>query len=300
MKILIAGSSGLVGRALRPELSAAGHAVFQLVRPPQIPGKGQISWNPETGELNRHAAAGADAVVNLAGASIGEQRWSERHKELLRRSRIDSTRALVEAIGKHKPRPRVLVSASAVGYYGNRGDEELDEDSGPGEGYLAQLVVDWEAESLRAEELGIRTVLFRFGLILSARGGGLGQMVGPFRLGFGGRLGSGRQWMTWLALADAVGMVRAALEDEKWRGAYNAVAPQAVTNLEFTKALGHVLRRPTLLPVPIFVLRMIFGEMADEMILASQRARSKRLAETGYTYRYPELEPALREAITHS
>jgi uncharacterized protein (TIGR01777 family) len=298
MKILIAGSSGMVGRPLQRVLSAAGHAVFPLIRPPRIAAAGQVAWNPKTGAMDLDAAAGADAVVNLAGSNIGEQRWTESRKALLRTSRIDSTRALVAAIGKLDPRPRALVSASAVGYFGDRHDEPLDENSPAGDGFLAQLCVDWEAEALRAEELGIRTVLLRFGVILAAHGGALAQMLGPFRMGVGGRLGSGKQWMTWISLADAVHMVKEAIESERWRGAYNAVAPEPVTNADFTRALGRVLHRPTIFPVPAFALRAFFGEMADQMILASQRAHSKRLAETGYSYSQPELEPALRKAIT--
>lgn len=299
MKILIAGSSGLVGSALASALSAAGHSVFPLVRPPQVAGAGQVQWNPETGDMDLGAAAGAEAVVNVAGATIA-RRWSEERKQLLRTSRIDSTRALVEAIAKLEPRPRVLVSASAVGYYGDRGDERVDEESGPGDGFLARLTVDWEAEALRAETFGIRTVLLRFGVILSAKGGALEQMLGPFKLGVGGRLGTGRQWMAWIALDDVVGMTRAAIENEEWRGAYNAVAPEQVTNEVFTKALGRVLRRPTVFPVPAVALRVLFGEMADEMLLASQRVEPKRVAQTNYSYSHPGLEPALRHVITDS
>ncbi len=300
MKILIAGSSGLVGNALFPSLSAAGHVVFPLIRPPQIAGEKQVGWNPETGEMDLEAAAGAEAVVNLAGASIAGSRWSEERKRVLRTSRIDATRALVDALAKLEPRPRVLVSASAVGYYGNRGDEQLDEDSAPGEGFLAKLAADWEAEAMRAEEFGIRTVLLRFGVILSGKGGALAQMLGLFKLGVGGRSGSGRQWMAWVAMADVVGMIREAIENDEWRGAYNCVAPEPVTNAEFTKALGRVLHRPTIFPVPPVALRTVFGEMADDMLLASQRVEPKRVGQTGYSYSYSGLELALREAITQS
>jgi uncharacterized protein (TIGR01777 family) len=300
MKILIAGSSGLVGNALYPVLTAAGHVVFPLVRPPRVAGEKQVAWNPETGEMDLDAAAGTEGVVNLAGASIAGSKWSESRKRELRASRIDATRALVDAIAKLEPRPRVLVSASAVGYYGNRGDERLDEGSAPGEGFLAKLAADWETEALRAETFGIRTVLLRFGVILSGKGGALAQMLGPFRMGVGGRLGSGRQWMAWVAMADVVGMIRAALESETWRGAYNCVAPEPVTNAEFTKALGRVLHRPTIFPVPPIALRTLFGEMADDMLLASQRVEPKRVAATDYSYAHTGLEPALREAITQS
>lgn len=298
MKILIAGASGLIGSALASTLRGGGHAVFPLVRPPRIASPGQVSWNPEWGEMDAAAAAGADAVVNLAGANVGERRWSESRKRELRSSRVDTTRALVETLARLDSLPRSFVSASAVGYYGSRGDDPLDETSPAGTGFLARLCADWEAEALGAERRGMRTVVLRFGVILSRRGGALAQMLGPFRLGLGGRLGDGRQWMPWIGLDDAVGMLREAVEGDRWRGAYNAVAPEPVTNLEFTKALGRTLRRPTFFPVPRAALRTLFGEMADEMLLASQRVRSLRLPETGYSYSYPELEPALRRAIT--
>jgi uncharacterized protein (TIGR01777 family) len=300
MKILITGSSGLVGSAARQALEARGHALFPLVRPPRLAGPGEAAWNPETGEMDLPAASGAEAVVNLAGASIADGSWSEARKRLLRSSRIDLTRALVDSIAKLDPRPRVLVSASAVGYYGNRGDERLDEHSAPGEGFLAKLAADWETEATRAESLGVRTVILRFGMVLSGHGGALAQLLGPFRLGVGGRLGSGRQWMSWISISDAVGMIRAAVENETWRGAYNCVAPQPVTNTEFTKTLGRVLRRPTVFPVPRFALRTVFGEMADDMLLASQRAEPKRALQAGYSYSHQGLEPALRAIITSS
>lgn len=300
MKVLIAGSSGLVGKALQHELKAAGHSVFPLIRPPQVAVREQIAWDPQEGTLDLEKAAGTDAVVNLAGANIAERRWSEGWKKVLRTSRLDSTRSLVDSIGKLDPRPRVFVSASAVGYYGDRQDQLLDEDSPGGAGFLAQLCTDWEAEAMRAGQLGIRTVVLRFGAVLSAKGGALAQMIGPFRLGVGGRLGTGRQWMTWIAMPDTIGLIREAIENERWRGAYNAVAPEPVRNEQFTKVLGRVLHRPTIFPVPAFALRMAFGEMADQMILASQRAVSKRVVQDGYSYSYPELEPALRKAITES
>ncbi len=300
MKILIAGSSGLVGSALRASLLRDGHTVLPLVRPPIVASGGQVEWNPETGEFGAEAAAGADAVVNLAGASVAEGRWTERRKRLLRSSRIEATRTLVNAMAKLEPRPRVFVCASAVGYYGDRGDEKLDEESAAGSGFLAELVRDWEAEAARAETFGIRTVMLRLGIVLTARGGALAQMIGPFRLGIGGRLGSGKQWVSWLSMADTIGMFRAAIEDARYRGAYNAVAPLPVTNAEFTRALGHVLHRPAVFPVPGVVLRTMFGEMADQMLLASQRVEPKRAVQNGYSYSYRELEPALRAALNES
>ncbi len=300
MKILIAGSSGLVGSTLRASLLRDGHTVLPLVRPPIVASEGQVGWNPETGEFGAEAAAGANAVINVAGASVAEGRWTERRKQVLRTSRVEATRGLVDAMAKLVPRPQVFVCASAVGYYGDRGDEKLGENSTTGSGFLAELVSDWEAEASRAETFGIRTVMLRLGIVLTARGGALAQMIGPFRLGIGGRLGSGRQWMSWLSMADTTGMFRAAIEDERYRGAYNAVAPEPVTNAEFTRMLGRMLHRPTLFPVPAVALRAIFGQMAGEMLLASQRVEPSRAVQNGYSYSYQDLEPALRAALDES
>jgi uncharacterized protein (TIGR01777 family) len=293
------GSSGLVGAALSARLRGEGHIVAPLVRLPRVAGPGEVAWNPDTGEMDLAAAAGADAVVNLAGASIGEGRWSENRKQVLRSSRIDSTRRLVDALARLDPRPKTLVSASAVGYYGDRGEERLTEESAPGDDFLARLVRDWEAEARRAESLGMRVVILRFGVILSAKGGALVQMLGPFRMGVGGRLGSGRQWMSWIALDDIVGILRDALANSDWTGVYNAVAPEPVTNAQFTRALGRAVHRPTLFLVPRFALRILLGEMADGMVLASQRVEPARLVSAGYSYSYPGLEPALLKVLSN-
>jgi len=298
MNILIAGSSGMIGIAISARLRASGHTVLSFVRPPMIAGQGQVAWNPETGEMDLEKAAGAQAVINLSGASIAGSRWSETRKALLRSSRIDSTRKLVEALARLGPRPKVLVSASAVGYYGNRGDELLTEESAPGDGFLARLVQEWEKEARRAEEFGIRTVMFRFGIVLTAKGGALAQMLGPFRMGVGGRLGSGRQWMSWISLVDMLRLLEEGVANEGWSGAYNAVAPQPVTNAEFTRTLARALHRPAIFPVPPMALRALFGEMADEMLLASQRVEPRRLREQVYSYSHERLEPALRELLT--
>src|SRR5260370_28229060 len=248
MKILIAGSSGLVGTALGSVLARAGHTVCRLVRPQSAAGEGAtegfaVAWNPGTGELGG-AGVGADAVVNLAGASIAGGRWTAQRKELLRASRIDTTRALVSALAKMNARPGVLVSASAIGYYGHRGDETLTEDSKPGTDFLAGLAQEWEAEALTAEALGIRVVLVRFGIILACEGGALAKMLTPFKLGLGGRLGSGTQWMSWGTLEDVVGILRFAIDNAVVRGAINIVAPQPVQNSEFTKILAKAVNRP--------------------------------------------------------
>ena len=299
MNVLITGSSGMIGAAVAARLRANGHTVLPLVRPPRIAGPGEIGWNPETGELDLEKAADAQAVVNLAGESIAGSRWSETRKALLRSSRIDTTRKLVDALARLDPRPKVLVSASAVGYYGNRGDEILTEDSAPGDDFLARLVREWEREARRAEEFGIRTVLFRFGIVLSANQGALAQMLGPFRMGVGGRLGSGRQWMSWISLVDATSLIDEAITNEGWSGPYNAVAPDAVTNAEFTRTLARALHRPAAFPVPPMALRALFGEMADAALLASQRVEAKRVTDHGYSYSYERLEPTLRELLTN-
>lgn len=300
MKILMTGSSGLVGSAAAARLRRDGHLIFPLVRLPRIAAAGEVAWDPDGGELDSAAASGAEAVVNLGGASIGEGRWSEKRKQLLRSSRIDATRNLVNALDRLDPRPRVLVSASAVGYYGDRGDETLHEDSSPGDDFLALLVREWEEEALRAATHGIRVVIFRFGIVLSRKGGALAQMLGPFQMGVGGRLGSGKQWMSWIALEDVAELIASAIGEEKWKGIYNAVSPAPVSNADFTRSLGKLLHRPTLFPAPRAGLRLLLGEMAEGMILASQRVEPRRVLAAGYSYLYPRLEPALASALTHS
>jgi uncharacterized protein (TIGR01777 family) len=299
MKILVTGSSGLVGTALVKALGRDGHMVCRLMRPEsaannEVKDGFNVAWNPATGELGG-AGVGPDAVVNLAGASIAGGRWTADRKAVLRASRIDTTRALVGALAKMNVRPSVLVSASAIGIYGNRGDELLTEESKAGMDFLAELARDWEAEALKAEALGIRVVLARFGIILSRKGGALAKMLLPFKLGAGGRLGSGQQWMSWVTLKDVIGILRMAIEKTAVRGAVNVVAPQAVKNAEFTKALANALHRPALLPAPAFALRLALGEMADALLLASQRAVPTKLQEAGYRFLQPNLTMALHE-----
>lgn len=298
MKVLIGGSTGMVGSAIASLLRDEGHTVLPLIRPPQIAGMNRVAWNPETGEINLRVAAGTDAVINLAGASIAGTRWTESRKQVLRTSRVDATRKLVDALARIDPRPKVLVSASAVGYFGNRGNEVLTEESAPGDDFLARLARDWEAEALRAEEFGIRTVVLRFGMILSEKGGALTRMLGYFQAGWGGKLGNGKQWMSWISLPDAIGLIRAAILNDSWKGAYNAVAPQAVTNAEFTRTLSHILHKRAMVRTPAMVLRAMFGEMADAMLLASQRVEPTRLIQNGYSYSHEKLEPALSDALT--
>lgn len=297
MKVLVTGSTGLVGTAVGNELAREGHTVCRLIRPVSTVAGGakegfDVAWNPATGQLGG-AGVGADAVVNLAGASIAGGRWTKARKQLLRTSRIDTTRALVGALAKMNARPRVLVSASAIGIYGDRGDERLSEESEPGTDFLAGLAQDWEAEALKAEALGIRVVLTRFGIVLARHGGALAKMLLPFKLGVGGSLGSGKQWMSWITLEDVVGAVRFAIENGSVRGAVNVVAPQPVQNAEFTQALAKALRRPGLFPAPAFVLRLALGEMADALLLSSQRVSTQKLQGLGYRFRFPELPSAL-------
>ncbi len=243
MKILVTGSTGLVGTALTQALQHAGHTVCRLVGPntsTQSIGNSQafdVNWNPATGELGG-AAVGADAVVNLAGASIADGRWTPQRKQLLRSSRVDTTRAFVQALAKMPARPRVLVSASATGYYGNRGDETLTEASRPGNDFLSEIAKEWESEALKAEALGIRVVRARFGVILSKQGGALPQMMRPFQFGVGGKIGSGKQWLSWISLDDTVAILRSALENANITGPLNVVSPQPVTNAQFTKILA--------------------------------------------------------------
>jgi uncharacterized protein len=297
MKILVTGSTGLVGTALVQALARDGHTVCRLIRPKSVVAgttkEGfDVAWNPATGELGG-AGVGADAVVNLAGASIAGARWTKERKELLGTSRIDTTRALVNALSKMNARPGVLVSASAIGIYGDRGEEVLTEESKPGTDFLAGLAREWEEEALKAEALGIRVVVARFGIILAQHGGALAKMLLPFKIGVGGRLGSGKQWMSWIALEDVVGAIRFAIENGVVRGSVNVVAPNAVQNAEFTKVLAKALHRPALFPAPALTLRLALGEMADALLLSSQRVRPQRLQQLGYSFSLPELVPAL-------
>jgi uncharacterized protein (TIGR01777 family) len=297
MRILISGASGLVGGALARALRADGHAVARLVRRGGAAADGDVRWDPQTATIDTAAMEGVDAVVHLSGASIAGGRWTPARKAALRSSRVDSTRVLVDAIAQMRKKARVLVCASATGYYGDRGDEVLTEASEPGADFLALLARDWEAEAARASAAGIRTVMLRFGVILDAKGGALPKMQLPFRLGVGGRIGSGRQWLPWIALEDAAGVARAAIADERFEGPVNATAPAPVTNSEFTRIVARVLRRPAIFRVPEFVLRAMLGEMAQPLLLASTRAVPEKLMKMGYAFRFPELEPALREIL---
>lgn len=302
MKILVTGSTGLIGSALVRELKQAGHTVCRLMRPQtgSAATRGNegfdVNWNPSTGELGG-AAVGADAVVNLGGASIAGVRWTPERKNMLRSSRVDTTRALVNALAKMAARPRVLVSASAIGFYGNRFDEVLNEESPPGDDFLSSIARDWECEAQKAEALGIRVALPRMGVVLAREGGALAQMAKPFRLDVGGKLGSGRQWMSWISLDDVIAVFRLALENGSVRGAINVVSPQSVRNADFTDQLAKALHRPALFPAPAFALRLILGEMADALLLSSQRVVPARLEKLGYKFLHADLQATLASLL---
>ncbi len=293
LDVLVTGSSGLVGSALCAFLTTGGHGVRRLVRR-QPEGPQEYRWDPNTGELDPAALDGVDAVVHLAGENIAARRWSRDQKERIRSSRIDGTRSLAEAMARAHARPATLVSASAVGFYGDRGEAWLDEESAAGSDFLADVAQGWERA---ADVEGVRCAHLRFGVILSAAGGALAKMLPPFRLGAGGRLGSGRQWMSWVALDDVLGAIHHVLFTEDLQGPINVVAPEPATNADFTRTLGRVLRRPTFLPVPAFAARAAFGEMAQALLLSGQRVAPKRLEESGYRFSYPTLEGALRHQL---
>jgi uncharacterized protein (TIGR01777 family) len=301
MKIIVSGASGLVGAALTQSLRDQGHKVLHLVRKPARAPKEvsstEIRWDPLSAQVDVPGLEGANAVVHLSGANISEGRWTPARKDVLRSSRIDSTRVLVDSLARLRQKPQVLVSASAVGYYGNRGDEMLAESAHPGSDFLSLLARDWEAEAMRAAQSGIRTVILRFGVILSAQGGALPEMIRPFKFGAGGRLGSGRQWMSWVALEDAIGIIQSSIANPEWNGPINAVAPEPVRNAEFAEIVGHILHRPARLPAPPFLLRLALGEMADALLLSSQRAIPERLVQSGYSFRFADLEAALRTML---
>jgi uncharacterized protein (TIGR01777 family) len=264
----------------------------------RMPSTGEARWDPAAGQIDVAALEGHDAVVHLAGAGIGDHRWTDDHKRAVLESRVKGTTLLAETLAVLANKPKVLASSSAVGYYGLRGDEVLTENSGPGTGFLSEVCQQWEAATAPAEDAGLRVVHFRTGLVLSTEGGALKQMLLPFKLGIGGRIGTGRQWWSWIAMEDEVGAILHLLDGSTARGAVNLTAPNPVTNEEFTRTLNHVLRRPTLLPTPTFALKAMFGrEAVEEMFLGGQRVQPARLQAESYGFRHPELEGALRQLL---
>ncbi|HYN01302.1 MAG TPA: TIGR01777 family oxidoreductase [Vicinamibacteria bacterium] len=296
MKVVVTGASGLLGSALVPFLTAGGHEVVRLVR--RAPrSKDEARWDPEAGEIDAAALEGTDAVVHLAGENIAGGRWTEARKALLRSSRVGPTELLARALAGLTKKPKVLVSASAIGYYGNRGDAWVTEKDAPAADFLGRLSVEWEAAAEPARKAGIRVVHPRFGIVLSPAGGALGKMLLPFKAGLGGVVGPGTQYMSWIALDDVLGVVHHLLDRADLEGPVNAAAPEPVTNAVFTKTLGRVLGRPTVASVPAFALRLALGEMADAALLSSTRVRPERLQASGYRFRFPDLEGALRHVL---
>jgi uncharacterized protein len=294
-RVLVSGVSGPIGAALLPYLESQGARIIRLVRGPAN-GPDQISWDPLR-PLAPAAVQGFEAVIHLAGESVAG-RWTHAKKKAIRESRVQGTTYLAEALVQSKLRPRALICASAIGFYGNRGDEVLTEASPVGEAFLPEVVREWEAASRIAADAGIRTVNLRFGLVLSPKGGALAKMLVPFKLGLGGRVGSGKQWWSWIHIDDIIGALHHALQTDSLSGPVNLVAPNPVRNEDFTQVLSSVLRRPAFLPVPVFAARLAFGKMAaDELLLSSERVQPARLRESGYLFRFAELRTALEDLL---
>lgn len=297
MKILVSGSHGLVGKALTSSLTEDGHEVVPLVRREHAFGSPEVEWYPDQGRIDASHLEGIDAVVHLAGDNIAAGRWTKEKKRIIRESRVQGTSLLSDTLASLSRPPLVFISASAIGFYGNRGDESLTEQSAPGHDFLAKVCLDWEAAAKSAVEKGIRTVHTRFGVILDAREGALAKMLPPFRASLGGKVGGGKQWMSWIALDDVVGGLKFLLADKSIAGPVNLVTPNPVTNAEFTSTLGRVLSRPTIFPMPAFAARLAFGEMADALLLSSQRVDPAVLEDKGFLFSWPTLEPALRHIL---
>lgn len=309
MNIVMTGATGLVGSALVETLAADGHRVYRLMRPESTKKEVgaanvfDVAWNPNDKNSDKvfvssdRIVGDIDAVINLAGASIADGKWTTERKSLLRSSRIETTRALVDAMERMARRPRVFISASAIGYYGDRGEEILTESSAPGAGFLPELCEKWETQAIKAETFGVRVIRARFGIILAKHGGALPKMMTPFKLGAGGKLGSGKQWMSWITLKDVVRFIQHALEEESLLGAINVVAPGAVRNVEFTEGLAIGLHRPAVFTVPAFALRMAMGEMADSLLLSSARVVPKKLEQRGFRFLHATLAEALRAIL---
>lgn len=296
MKVLITGASGLVGTELQKSFSAKGYDMLLASRKEPTDDK-HVKWSIEDGFADPEKLEGIDVVVHLAGENVSGLRWTDEKKKAIRDSRVLGTRNVVDAISKLKNKPKTFIASSAIGFYGERGEEECTESSAVGDNFLAGVCKEWEAESRRAEDAGIRTVLLRTGIVLSKDGGALATMLLPFKMGVGGVVGSGKQWMSWISLDDEIAIINYAIENDNIRGAVNAVAPNPVTNQEFTKTLGEVLYRPTFLPLPEFAVSMIFGEMGDALLLASTKVMPKRLEDAGFQFKYPNLKEAIENAV---
>lgn len=296
MRIAITGSTGLIGERLVATFNESGHDVLRLVREPSRSAD-EIFWNPSTGEVDTEKLEGVDAVIHLAGVSISSGLWTRKRKQVIRDSRVQGTQVLANALASLTHPPKVLVTASGVNYYGDTGNEERTEASGAGTGFLADVVREWEAASGPAERAGIRVVNLRFGVVLAKEGGMLPLISLPFRFGVGGKLGDGRQWMSWIAIDDLIGVIKESIVNDELEGPINATAPEPVTNAEFTETLGKVLKRPTVMRVPAFAARTVGGQLAEELILISLRVVPERLEQIGFQFRYPTLESALRHEL---
>jgi uncharacterized protein len=296
MKILITGASGFIGSKLVSALQAEGHELTRMVRRISRGPAGEIVWNPDSTSGNVRGLEGFDAAVHLAGENIGNARWTSRKKQLILESRKRGTALLARSLALLESPPKVLISASAIGYYGDRGEEILREESAPGAGFLAEVCRVWEEATVAASDRGIRVVRLRFGIVLNAHEGALPRMLLPFRMGLGGKIGSGRQYMSWICLDDLIEVIKYAIHTTL-SGPVNVVAPDPVKNRDFARALGRVLSRPALFPTPGFILRILLGEMADALLLSSARVEPARLKAAGYSYKYPDLEGALRHVL---
>lgn len=297
MKIVLGGASGMIGSYLKELLRQRGDDVYALVRPQSAPAMNSISWCPAEGALNAAQLEGFGAVIHLGGTNVAGGPWTEKRKKAIRDSRIDSTKLLAEKLASLKDPPKVFVCASAIGIYGDRGDTLLDESSEPGSGFLEDVAKDWEAACEPAMQAGIRVVNVRIGIVLAQDGGALEKMLTPFKMGIGGKVGNGQQYMSWISLEDVVQSIIFCVDTASLKGPVNLVAPNPVTNEAFTKALGKVVHRPTILPVPRFAIKTLFGEMGDTLLLGSTRVEPKKLREAGYRFRHVNPENAIRSEL---
>ena len=295
--ILVTGASGLIGRRLVASLEGSGRRVLRAVRRDVQDPARELRWDPERGQIDRDKLAGVEAIVHLAGANVAGKRWSPKYKQLLLDSRVDGTALVSETIAALEPKPKVLACASAIGYYGDRGNELLDESSACGGEFLPELCLQWERACQPARDAGVRVANMRIGVVLSPNGGALAKMLTPFKLGGGGIVGSGRQYFSWISQDDVVRAIEHVLANEQVTGSVNLVAPTPVTNRELTKTLGKVLSRPTIMPMPAFAARLLFGEMGESLLLASTRVAPIALVESGFDFLHPDLESALRHLL---